>query len=229
MRADLGPLRDDGAVDVSNFISGFAHEAARLRDEDVGRAPLPLGVVVGEELADVRHAERAGDGVHHAVQQYISVRAVVRRKKKKFRVVSTQRLDAEFFASLWVHTRVGTVERRRFQRNDGSAVDCARRAPPRRVRHAAAVVFDLDASEDELEVGHLGEELETVKVEAVTHPEGKRLDRGGRVSDSLERGRAARGSGLDAGGGGEGATGGGGANGHRRGGGGGDAECSHLE
>lgn len=54
-------------------LTGFAHEAAGFGDEDVRSASLPLGVVVGEELADVRKSERAGDGVHHAVQQHVSV------------------------------------------------------------------------------------------------------------------------------------------------------------
>ena len=59
VRADLRSLRDDGAVDVANLVSSLAHQAARFGDEDVGRAPLPLGIVVGEQLTDVRKPERA--------------------------------------------------------------------------------------------------------------------------------------------------------------------------
>ena len=40
-------------------LTVFAHEAAGFGDEDVGGAPLPLGVVVGEKLTDVRETERA--------------------------------------------------------------------------------------------------------------------------------------------------------------------------
>jgi hypothetical protein len=55
------PLRDDGAVDVADLVPFLPHEAARFGDEDVRRAALPLGVVVREQLPDVRHAQRAGD------------------------------------------------------------------------------------------------------------------------------------------------------------------------
>mmetsp|Transcript_864 Transcript_864/g.2818 ORF Transcript_864/g.2818 Transcript_864/m.2818 type:complete len:209 (+) Transcript_864:296-922(+) len=73
MRRDLRPLRDDRAVHVSDLVPGLAHQPARLGHEHVRRAPLPLRVVIREQLPDVRHPERAGDGVHDAVQQNVAV------------------------------------------------------------------------------------------------------------------------------------------------------------
>jgi hypothetical protein len=46
--------------------------AHRLLEEDVAARPLPLGVVVGEQLPNVGQAERAQDGVHHRVQQHVT-------------------------------------------------------------------------------------------------------------------------------------------------------------
>ena len=73
VRGDLGPLRDDGAVDVAHLVPGVPHQTHRLLDEHVARAPLPLWVVVGEALPDVRQPERAGDGVEDAVEEHVAV------------------------------------------------------------------------------------------------------------------------------------------------------------
>ena len=71
--AELGPLEDDGNVEVAEGVPGFAHEPVGLGDEEVGGGVLPAGVVVGEELADVGLGESAEDGVGGGVVDDIAV------------------------------------------------------------------------------------------------------------------------------------------------------------
>jgi hypothetical protein len=61
----LGLLRDDGGVQVAECVAGLLHQAHRLFQEDVAVGTLPLGVVVGEQLAwgdEGQRCRRAGDG-----------------------------------------------------------------------------------------------------------------------------------------------------------------------
>ena len=178
VRRELGPLEDDGAVEVPQGVARLAHEAnlsskekkkererEREREErgelkrtrkrkkeerskkkeenslslspsfplshrflhkHVARLPLPLGVVVREQLPDVGPAQRPQDRVRDGVQQRVAVR----------------------------------------------------------VRDAAAVVRDLDPAQDQLVVAL----LEAVEVKAVADSEGEDRRSGGSVDGCCGRG-----------------------------------------
>ena len=83
-------------------LTVFAHEAAGFGDEHVGSAPLPLGVVVGKELTDIRETERARDveglgGFSHAVRHV------------DFHLKNTPRLTLRFSGVAFSHGGVVTA------------------------------------------------------------------------------------------------------------------------
>ena len=74
VRRQLGALQDDSHVDVAQPVPIGGHEADGFAQEDVRGGPLPLGVGVREELADVRAGEGAQDGVGDRVEEGVPVR-----------------------------------------------------------------------------------------------------------------------------------------------------------
>jgi hypothetical protein len=73
MGRQLGPLRNDGAIDVTNGIPLLCHESHRLVQKDVAAGALPFGVVIREELANVGQRKGAEDGIDHGMEENVAV------------------------------------------------------------------------------------------------------------------------------------------------------------
>ena len=72
-RSDLGPLADDGHVEVAHRVSRLLHDPDGVANEAGGVGALVAGVGVGKELADVLSAQRPQDRVGDRVVDRIPV------------------------------------------------------------------------------------------------------------------------------------------------------------
>jgi len=71
--ADLWALEDDGGVEVGDAPAGVGDAAVCIAEEGGGVAGVVVGVVVGEELADVGECECAEEGVGDGVVEGVAV------------------------------------------------------------------------------------------------------------------------------------------------------------
>ena len=73
MRRHLRRLSCDDAIDVDDLVALFAHLGRHRRQQLHGIGPLPFGIGVGEELADVAAADGAEQRIRHGMRQHIGV------------------------------------------------------------------------------------------------------------------------------------------------------------
>ena len=69
----LRRLSCDDAIDVDDLVALFAHLGRHRRQQLHGIGPLPFGIGVGEELADVAAADGAEQRIRHGMRQHIGV------------------------------------------------------------------------------------------------------------------------------------------------------------
>eukprot|EP00208_Stichococcus_sp_RCC1054_P007642 CAMPEP_0206140288 /NCGR_PEP_ID=MMETSP1473-20131121/8925_1 /ASSEMBLY_ACC=CAM_ASM_001109 /TAXON_ID=1461547 /ORGANISM="Stichococcus sp, Strain RCC1054" /LENGTH=201 /DNA_ID=CAMNT_0053534385 /DNA_START=195 /DNA_END=801 /DNA_ORIENTATION=- len=72
-RGQLRTLGNDGCIEVAKRVAVFLHEPHRLPHKHIRVSPLPLGIIVGEQLADVRHRQSTKQRIRDAMQQDVPI------------------------------------------------------------------------------------------------------------------------------------------------------------
>ena len=73
MRRHLRRLSCDDAIDVDDLVALFAHLVRYSRQQLHGIGPLPFGIGVGEELADIATADGSEQRIGHGMREHIGV------------------------------------------------------------------------------------------------------------------------------------------------------------
>jgi hypothetical protein len=73
VRRHLGPLGDDGGVDIADAVAGSDHAARRFLQQRTRIGALELRVGVREVFADIAQRGRAQQGIGDRVQQHVGI------------------------------------------------------------------------------------------------------------------------------------------------------------
>ena len=147
MREKLGRLGDHGGVHIDDLAFAKLDQPRRFIQENAAPGALPARVGVGEEMADIRLAQRAEDRIANRVHQHVGIRMPVQTLRVRnlhaaqdqfspldqgMHIIADANMNhaANYSAAPWRTTK----EFHRGLRLSNSAVDCPRMD---RAKHAS--------------------------------------------------------------------------------------------